>query len=135
MKQGVAVPSLSTDGWIVDPVRALDRLMAYFFESDKSQTYLYGENVASLAYIYAMKGGDPDSMASTIVSELESMLGRLYHTVEIDCKASKFSDNDNLTELTLAVQVTDADGTRYDLAKIIRGNKTKVVEIIDYLNG
>lgn len=25
MKQGVAVPSLSTDGWIVDPVRALDR--------------------------------------------------------------------------------------------------------------
>ena len=135
MKPGVAIPSLSNDGWITDPIRALDRLMAYFFESDKSQTYIYGDNIASLAYIYAMKMGDGEAMASSIASELETLLRRHYKNAEVECKATKNVDNDNFMELTLAVRVTDEDNNSYDLSKIIRGNKTKIVEIVDYLNG
>ena len=89
MKPGVAIPSLSNDGWITDPIRALDRLMAYFFESDKSQTYIYGDNIASLAYIYAMKMGDGEAMASSIASELETLLRRHYKNAEVECKATK----------------------------------------------
>lgn len=135
MKKGALVPSLSSDAWISDPSRALDRLMAYFFESDKSQTYTYGNNIASLAWIYTEYASDPDRMASILAQSLETYLGRYYPQVSAACSAKQYENNINKIELTLSVQVRDSSGAIFDLTRLIRGDNTKVLEILDHWNG
>lgn len=135
MKEGVKVPTLSSDGWVVDPVRALDRLMAYFFESDKSQTYIYGDNISSLAWLYTTYSKDPENLAMEITRTLDQYLSRHYSHAQVSCRSETDKNNENFIELTLAVEVTTKEGRKVDLAKTIRGNNTKITEIINYLNG
>lgn len=135
MIDGVAIPSLGPDGWIKEPGKALDRLLAYAFESDKSQTYSYGKNVTSLAHIYATNNHEPQDMAREFQSALQTMLERHFPVVSVICTAVQEEDNENNYSLRLSIQVEDNQGNKLDLDKVVKGNNAKITDIINYLNG
>lgn len=135
MKDSVAIPSLGTDGWIKESAKGLDKLMAYVFESDRSQSYSYEEHIVSIPYIYATYKDDPGLMAKNMATDLTVYLSRHFSVADVQCHTSPDVDNPNNIALILTVSVTDTDGKKYDLNKLIKGDKSKIKEIVDYLNG
>lgn len=135
MKPGVVVPALGTEGWIKEPVKSLDKLIAYTFESNRSQSYSYGDHIVSIPYIYATYKDDPEEMAKAIGSQLTQYLSRHFPVADVQCNTSREGEPEGKVALILSCSVTDATGKKHDLNKVIKGDKSKVLEILNYLNG
>ncbi|MGC3005594.1 hypothetical protein ACPF8X_46205, partial [Streptomyces sp. G35A] len=95
----------------------------------------YDGNILSLPWIYTTYAASPEDMASQIMSRYSTYLERYYDRADVSCTAEEDPDNPNKIMLRLAISVRDKDNNIFDLSKIIKGNKTKITEITDYLNG
>lgn len=135
MIKGVVVPALGSDGWVSTTGKALDKLMSYFLESDKSQSYSYYDNIVSLSYIYTENAADPSRMAVVLASELTAYLERYFKRADVSCEGTNENNDPNKVYLTLSVSVIDEEGMPYDLTRVIKGTKSKITEIVNHLNG
>lgn len=128
------VPSLSMAGWVNDPTNKSDLLMSHFFEADKAQTYLYGQNISNLQWIIEQYGSNINDVTQQMRYALETYLSRYYDTVIVDV-----SSDDNASNLTLKVElkiyckVTDG-GKDYVFGKILTVASSKIQKIISMNN-
>lgn len=121
------VPSLSAAGWITAPADKADKLMAHFFEAEKSQTYLYGDNVSSLQWTVEQFGHNPNAMTQELRTTLERYLNRYYTSSTIN--VSVVDDGTPRYELRVFIQVTD-NGKQYSFGKELQMNNGKLAKII-----
>ena len=54
----ITAPTLSPQGWIIDPSGKIDSLLSWFYETMGSQSYLYKGSVSSLQLLLQKYGSD-----------------------------------------------------------------------------
>lgn len=130
-----AVPTLSAKGWIDDIENKADRLTAYFFVSEFSQSELYAGNVASLPYIVANYGHDQLRCATQVEDALRTMFQRYYDQVSVTVTTDTINGRDN-GQYNLIVDLNVVQGAyRYSLGKLISTANNLVTNIMDINNG
>lgn len=131
----VVVPTLSTSGWVKAPSEKADFLLAHFYESDKFQTYLYGQNVTNLQYIIEQTGHDAIAVTQRLRTELETYLGRYYDSALVDVTIADSTTTDAGSQLTIRVfcRVTE-NGKDYSFGKMIMAMNSKLEKVVDLNN-
>lgn len=128
----IPVPSLSTAGWVTTPSDKADLLFSHFFEAEKSQTYLYGQNVSSLPYLVEQNGNNVASMVQALRLTLQRYLQAYYTGVQVDINVVE--DATPRYELQVYASVVE-DGKQYSFGKLLQVANSKISKIIDLNNG
>jgi hypothetical protein len=127
----IPVPSLSSAGWVTAPADKADLIMAHFFEAEKSQTFLYGDNVTSLQWLVEQFGNNPTSMTQELRDALNVYLNRYYTGVIVNINV--VDDGTPRYELRVFIQVTE-DGKQYSFGKLLQVTNSKISKIISLNN-
>ncbi|EKD22571.1 MAG: hypothetical protein ACD_84C00043G0005 [uncultured bacterium] len=130
MADAIPVPMLSPAGWTTSPSEKADALFSHFFEALKSQTALYGDNVASLQWIIEQYGHDIITVTRKLQAQLETYLGRYYEVVTVTV-----TNDNNATsmkgDVTLTVHANVmSGGVQYSVGKLLQISNTKLEKII-----
>jgi len=129
------VPVLSSAGWITDPSGKIDALLAHFYESMKSQTLLYGNNVSSLQYLLQQFGNSPNDLAQNLERTLEKYLGRYYDLATASVNADITStDNGSGYGLNVYCSITE-NGKAYSVGNLLKISNAKLASVIKINNG
>lgn len=112
------LPTLSSGGFIHDPAVKLEKIVAYFFIADYSQSNQHRGRVASLPYLIKNHGHEPSILVDRIQSTLEGMLGAYFDTCYVNV-----SQEDPLTskpEYNIIVDGTVSQGgKKYDISRLL----------------
>ena len=123
------VPSLSSNGWLSEISERADALIAYYFTSDFSQSYIYQGQVTSLTYHIQNYSATPDRLENRIQSDLSAMLSRYFNNVDLACDVSELSeDQPDKLNVTIEGSLTD-NGFKYDIGRAIRVENNRVTKI------
>lgn len=129
-----AVPTLSTQGWVSDVTALADRLMAYFFISDYSQTRYFPGSVSSLPYLVQRHGSDPFTLRQRTRDTLYSYLSAYFDSVDIEVTTDQPAPDDpNRIQLTVKATVAK-DNKTYSLGRLVSVNNNLVQKIINLNN-
>ena len=131
----IPVPSLSPSGWITDIAAKADALMSHFFESNKSQSYIYNNNVSNLQWLIEQYGSDSIDLTTQMTSTLEKYLGRYFDLVTVTV-----TSDDNAKNLSGSVTIkihclVTQGGVQYSLGKLLQISNSTVTKIFDINNG
>lgn len=135
----VAVPTLSSAGWVRAPADKADFLMSHFFESDKFQTLLYGQNVCNLQWLIERYGHDMTLVCQEIRRDVQVYLARYYDTanvqvtVDTDPAYNTVVNDSSFVKLRLVMTVTE-NGKEYSIAKLIEISDGKFKRIANMIN-
>jgi len=133
----IPLPTLSGSGWITEIAEKTDRLFAYFFVSEYSQTHLYKGNVTSLPFIVQQYGHDEFAIGPNLEKSLHLYLSRYYDDVRIEVTVTSNGElGEGSTELDIRVDaVLTEDGKQYSLGRLISTVDSKIMKIIKINNG
>lgn len=135
----VPVPTLSSAGWVRSASQKADFLLSHFYESDKFQTYIYGQNVTNLQWLIEQYGHDIIKVCQEIQRALELYLGRYYESVAInvvsddDPAINAVPNETSSIKLRLYAQVTEK-GKDYSFARLIMATNSKFASIVKLNN-
>ena len=129
------VPALSEDGWVESDGRQAEYLFSHFFLSDYSQTYIYDDQVASLAWIIAMNDENVMMIPSAVQSRLEKYFSRYFNNVVVQATIAEDSNNANKYQLTIYLSFVGKDGIPYNLSKLAFMENGLIKKVIDLNNG
>lgn len=135
----VAVPTLSSRGWVRSAAEKADYLLAHFFESDHFQTYLYGDSVASLPYLVEQHGGDPMKLCSELQQVVQAYLSRYFDNAQVevtsdDDPAYNLNPNPNSAVALRMWASVLQDGKEYSVARLIETANSKLVKVVNLNN-
>lgn len=130
-----AIPTLSEDGWVTNPIKIADYLFSYFFTSEYSQTYLFNNKIASLPYIIQDTQGDLNRLSGDVTNWLKLLFSNYFVNINIEANTTQDPKNPNNYQLTILVEFTDADGKSYSLGRLLEVNDLIVQKIIKQNNG
>lgn len=130
------IPSLSTKGWIYQTPEVADKLMCYYFLSERSQSDWY--DVISLPYQIATKGNNPAAIKSLITDDLNMLFSRYFPdgadvSVEIIDKTSTGADIARYEIQTSVIIVVG--GTKYSIAKLVSVVNSQISILANASNG
>lgn len=135
----IAVPTLSTNGWVRAAADKADYLLAHTYASDKKQTYLYGTNVCNLQWLIEQFGHDMVVVCQELRRAYQLYFSRYYDSADVQVTSdtdpaynSVPNDSSNVT-LRLVVNVTE-NGQNYSLAKLIEIADGKFKSIVNLVN-
>lgn len=131
----IVVPSLSEDGWVDADGRQAEYLFSHVFLSDYSQTYIYDDQVTSLAWIIAMHDGDPLMISNTTQSRLETYFSRHFNNVVVETSIVTDPDDGNKYTLRIYLSFTGKDGVDYSLARLAFVENSLIKKVTDLSNG
>ena len=122
------LPTLSSAGWVTNPLEQIDYMLAYFFTTQKSQTHFFKGTVTS--YQSLLADNDPDAgLASAIESELTDYLKTQFTDVKLDVRIEAQNPTDK-TELTVVIGCTlTAGGQPYSVSHAIELLGTQVKRV------
>lgn len=123
------VPSLSAAGWLTDPMDMADRLLAYFFTSDYSQSLTFAGKISSLQYLIANHPKNMIELSDAINNTLTHFLSQHFDQANIDVRMDK-SNNANVGIIVSALLIKD--GVAYDISRLVRVSNAVVINILDY---
>jgi hypothetical protein len=132
----IPVPSLSSAGWVVSPAEKADLLISHFYASDKSQTFLYGSNVANLQWVIEQSAHDIVNLVALLERELVRYLSAYYSNVTVEVASDETLGTviDNRVTLRVYASVTENDGTTYSFGKLLNVVDSKIASIVNLNN-
>jgi hypothetical protein len=132
----IPVPSLSTLGWVTDPVNKMDLLLSHFYLSDYNQTYLYKGNVSSLPRIIEEFGTEINEVIRALQQTTQSYLSSYYDSVNVEVSSASdlLTDPRIAVDLTLTIGVRD-NGTQTVFGRLLQSTNSKIDRIITLNNG
>ena len=134
MQNIIPVPVLSPSGWVTDLSNKADALMAHFFESNKSQTQIYGKNITSLQWLVEQYGHDVTQLSLQLRSALENYLSRYYISSVVNI------NNDNTAtnlsgSVTISIHaIVNENGTQYSIGYLLGISNLKITKIMKINN-
>lgn len=131
----IPVPSLTVAGWVKSPAEKADLLFSHYYESDKFQTYIYGNNVANLQHVIEQNSHDVVALVQAIRSSLEVYLGRYYEAVLVDVSVDEESEEYKQGNVKLKVycRITE-NGKDYSFARLIETIDSKLKQVVKINN-
>lgn len=127
----VAVPTLSTEGWVKDVTGKADRLMSYFLVSDFSQTAFYPGTISSLPYLVQQYGSNAFEIEQRTRDTLYELFQRYFDGVEVQVSTETPSPEEpNKINLTISATVV-SEGKAYSLGRLINVNNNLIQQIIN----
>lgn len=126
------VPVLGPEGWVSDPKKKLDSILAQMYCSDFSQTFFFSREVSSMAHIVKEYQGRLGEAAEATKRMLEEYLGKYFQ--EINVLVYVVENNSILSgELALAGMCTDAaTGMVLQIHEVMTRQGNVVREVLDY---
>ena len=128
------VPTLSTDGWVTDPIIMFDRAFADFMISNYSQSLEYHGAIASLPWIIQKTTGDTSKLRNLARKVLEDHLAGLFDVVQVDTEVRDHPSEDGRLQLIFYVQGT-VSSVPYNFIRGIENIDSKTLQIFDINNG
>jgi hypothetical protein len=110
------LPELGSGGWVTEPMKQLDLLLAHAMESDYSQSTIYFGNITSIPYLFQKFQHDPGRLCSELENMLSAYLSRYFDTVSVRCTTE--DKEDNKYDLYISGTVK-RKGLSYELAKVV----------------
>lgn len=119
---GKVLPTLSSSGWVDDPVGTMEKLFVYFLSSNSNQSVTYNGNVYSLRSILA----EADDVYK-VKAEIERALGSLYRpffkqtTVSVTIENL---DSNGYTPLNISIETIDDNNIKRTLDNVLKTNNS-----------
>lgn len=126
---GNILPTLSSSGWVDEIAEKADRVMAYFFVSEYSQSNIFRGNITSLPHLIQKFGNEPEVLKSEISRKVQDLLGRYFDEVSVDAEITNEDQPHSRMDLQITVRLRD-NGVSYSLARVIKTLNGKVEEFI-----
>lgn len=127
----IVVPTLSGSGWLRSREEKADALLAHFYESDKLQSNIYGDNVSSLQWIIEEHGKDIVKVIELLEDTLNIYLGRYYDAVNTTVSETVNSNN----EVTLRIYCRVSDGGKeYSFGNLLSIKNSKMIKVMNLNN-
>lgn len=127
------LPTFSPAGWINNPLEKMDYMLAYFFETQKSQSHFHKNVVTSYQSILA-DSASPAQIASDLESKLGDYLKTQFENVKLDVTVEGANGNPDNSQLTVVIACTfDADGKRLSISHAVEllGTQVKRIQRLD----
>lgn len=121
--------TFSPSGWVTNPLEMADFMMAYFFETQKSQTHFHKTSITSYQSLIA-DAASPSELASSIEMYLGEYLKTQFQNVSLEVTVDgALGDPDN-NKLEIVIGCSfDAAGVRYTISHAIEALGTQVKRI------
>ena len=127
--------SFSEDGWLEPGAVLFDRIMAYFFVSDYSQSNEYMGLVSSFPAIIQSTQGDFSQTTMMVRQTLERYLSRYFTDVVVET-AEVINEADPKKEgIRVYASAKDPQGNTLNLGRTVLFSGSMVHEIINIING
>jgi hypothetical protein len=104
----IPIPTLSTDGFVTDPVQKLNFLLSYFFTSRENQDYLFRNQVVGIQQLLAKGSYRPQACADLIQTHLSDILKMYFQSVRVSVAVDD-SDKSGGSAATLNIMVEFTD--------------------------
>ena len=123
------LPTFSPAGWVTNPIEQVDYLVAYFFETQKSQSHFHKAAVTSYQFLLAEAQSEGD-LKSNVETAFGDLMKSQFVDVQIEVNIDgAFGDDDN-NELTITIGCSfGALGKRYFISHAIDMLGTNVKKI------
>jgi len=113
----VGIPSLTTDGTLINKTEQMKKLFQYFLASDYSQSNVFYGKIASLKAILAMYS-EPADIKRNIELVLTKQYQNYYDIVAVNVTIVY---NDNKTEYLIEIK-TEHAGKTYELKQLLNNS-------------
>lgn len=126
------VPVLGPEGWVSDPKKKLDSVLAQMYCSDFSQTFFFSGEVSSMAYLVKEYQGRLGEAAEATKRMLEEYLERYFQEINVHVYVV---ENDSVLrgELAMAGTCTDAaTGMVLQIHEVMTRQGNIVRKVLDY---
>lgn len=117
----------SDQGWVNSPLALADNLMADFYASDYSQSYLFEGKIRSMSYLVASNQGDFAALCLAVGVELRDYFTRYFSNVT--ATAENVTD-ENSGYNTMEVILTFCDKNEYEK----KGAAAQIFTLSEVLN-
>jgi len=131
----VAFPCLSEDAWVTNTVKVADQMMAHFFTSNYSQSYIYAGYVSSFPYILAINHGSISSICSETKNALVSYFSRFFQNVVVEVQEVPNEDEPSKAQISILVQFVDYENKPYSVGQILRVTGSTFEKVAAINNG
>lgn len=127
---GNPVLSLSRKGLLTDVAERADRQFAYYYASDRSQSFLYNGQILSIQGTIQAVGNQQQQLQTQIQSDINVLLGAIFDAATATVTVSTPAyDGSNRFNITIEAVVTD-NGVTYDLGTLLLQSDNGIVQRI-----
>lgn len=119
--------TLTSAGWISDPVNKLSRLFDDFLTTEASQSLLFREDIVSFQDFIQKFQHDPVLLAMRIESSLGALLSKYFDSAVTSIKADEAGD-DGRYNITFDVVITQ-DGVAHSLGRVVELSGSEIVNV------
>lgn len=130
-----SLATLSAAGWVKTTAQKLDFKLAWFFEAEEPQSYLYRGEIADIHAIIARNSHDPNSAVQDLEISLKEYLLKDFDHVEVEgINISEEEDDPRArVKIKLIIRVHN-DGQVFEVNKFVYFKYNKFKEIINAQN-
>ena len=125
---------LGEGGWITDGQKMLDKVMAWAYASDYTQSYYFSGDVTSIVQIVQDNAGNLERAVGELQEKLTSYLSRFFDEVQLECYIVEkmFKGNNLLGEVILRASMIDHTGQVLELSEVMTDKGSVVRKVLDY---
>lgn len=123
------MPTLTSAGWISDPINKLSRLFDYFLTTEKSQSYFFKDNILSFQEYIKSLQHDPVLLASRLETSLGAQLNKYFDTASVAI-SSQSPGPDGRYDIKFDIVITE-NNTSYSLGRVLEIKGSEIVNISD----
>lgn len=120
------LPTLTTAGWVEDPVTLATSLLDYFLVTEASQSHFFADQLSSLPYLVQQYGAEPTLMENKVNQTLERYFSRYFTVSSIAVSALETTQDEGRYTLEIDVLLAK-EGEQYHLGRLVEIGGSKVI--------
>lgn len=102
----IAVPTLSTFGWVTNTSEKIDFLLTHIFYADRFQTSLYADQVTSIPWILEETAGDMAKASTAIRLAINTYLSRYYDSATVNVTYTDADPEKSTSKVMVSLAIT-----------------------------
>lgn len=127
----VAIPTLTTSGFVTDPNIIIVKLYEYFLTSDYSQSVIFYNKIASLPYLIHKHGPKLDDLRADVETTLNDLMDNYFNVFDVKVEINEVPhDKKSKHPYTITIELTaTVDNKKYYLNKNLNIKESKILEL------
>lgn len=130
----IGIVTLSTAGVVTTPNEKIDFAMAYFFETQPSQSNETRQHNVSCQELLMKYGNDSTTLSNEMQNRLNEYLKRFFKSSSIEVLIDD-PDSGGAYNVIIRGSVTEADGKKYQIAESLEAHGESFKRIMKLNNG